>query len=94
MRYLYSGVAWLKRRFQGGRKLNFGCRCPWRGRKVRLDAFSGRKKTEFWVANVFGKEERSGWMCFQGGRKLSFGLQMSSARKKGQVGCVFREEEN
>ncbi|KAM1896547.1 hypothetical protein ACFX13_045164 [Malus domestica] len=69
MRYLYSGVAWLKRRFQGGRKLSFGCRCPRRGRKVRLDVFSGRKKTELW-------------------------LQMSSARKKGQAGCVFREEEN
>ena len=40
------------------------------------------------VADALGEEERSGWMRFQGGRKLSFGLQMSSARKKGQVGCV------
>ncbi|KAM2301511.1 hypothetical protein ACFX1S_032409 [Malus domestica] len=78
MRYLCSSVAWLTRRFQGGRKPSFGCRCLRRGRKVRLDVFSERKKTEFWLPR----------------KETEFWLQMSSARKRGQAGCVFREEEN
>ncbi|KAM2444823.1 hypothetical protein EV2_013318 [Malus domestica] len=37
MRYLCVDVIWLKKRFQGGRKLSFGCRCLRQGRRVRLD---------------------------------------------------------